>query len=103
MAGISGTINAGANTWVKLKTGYVNRRKNMEEKKMMMEYAELKAKYRLLRSLVELDTEEYDKTTFKVNKADILAMLDGKEPVKEEENGGVDKSTQGDYGESSLE
>lgn len=73
-----------------------------KEKKMMMEYAELKAKYRLLRALTELNRAEYDGDFFKVRKADILAALDGN-PVKEEENGGVDKNTQGDCGKPFME
>ena len=73
-----------------------------EYDRMAIKYAEVSAKYRVLRCLVERNIEDYDRGFFKVRKADILAALDGN-PVKEEENGGVDKSTQGDYGESSLD
>jgi len=57
---------------------------------MAIKYAEVSAKYRVLRCLVERNIENYDRDFFKIKKKDILDALDGKEP-EEEEDGGVDK------------
>ena len=59
--------------------------------RMAIKYAEVSAKYRVLRCLVERNIENYDRDFFKVKKKDILDVLDGKEPEEEEEDGGVDK------------